>query len=241
MARLRSTFAVLASTMIGAAEWGLFWTMLAGFFAIMNPIANVPVFLGLTDGLSSRQRRRIALQSTLTAFIVVSSFAASGQFIFSLFGITVAAFRLSGGIIIFLIGYKMLQGERPSAHHTVRAMRAGGVEGAPSGADGSTADVGADDHVLSVAISPLGVPLLAGPGTIAAAVGFSVGAWNKVLVTVVAVGAMCALTWLSFVTGERVVRSLGPSFLTVITRLMGLILAVVGMQMFVEGFHEAGL
>ena len=78
-------------------------------------------------------------------------------------------------------------------------------------------------------------------GTIATAIGFSVGTWNKVLITTFAIGVMCALTWLSFVTGERVVRLLGPSFLTVITRLMGLILAVVGMQMFVEGFHEAGL
>ncbi|MDB4973806.1 MAG: multiple antibiotic resistance protein [Myxococcaceae bacterium] len=227
--------------MIGSAEWELFGTMLAGFFAIMNPIANVTVFLGLTDGLSSRERRRVALQSTLTAFVVVTCFAASGQFIFSLFGITVAAFRLSGGIIIFLIGYKMLQGERPASHHTVRAIKAAAVQGEPSVGDSATVDIGANDHVLSVAVSPLGVPLLAGPGTIATAVGFSVGAWTKVLITIAAVGVMCALTWLSFVTGERVVRSLGSSFLTVVTRLMGLILAVVGMQMFVEGFREAGL
>ncbi len=152
------------------ADWSLLGTMLAGFFAIMNPIANIPIFLGLTDGYSAQARRRVALRSTLIAFITVAAFTVLGQLIFSMFGITIAAFRIAGGVIIFLIGYQMLQGQMSTAHQTPR-MRDARVSDA--GARPSKPSAIDDEGMLSVAISPLGVPLLAGPGTIVTAIGFS--------------------------------------------------------------------
>ncbi|MEI9948826.1 MAG: MarC family protein [Pseudomonadota bacterium] len=218
------------------ADWSLLGTMLAGFFAIMNPIANIPIFLGLTDGYSAKARRRVALRSTLIAFITVAVFTVLGQLIFSMFGITIAAFRIAGGVIIFLIGYQMLQGEVSAAHQTPRMRDAGGGEASgrpsrPSGID--------DEGMLSVAISPLGVPLLAGPGTIVTAIGFSAGHWRHAALSLVAFALLCATTWFGFVAGERSVRYLGNSFLTVITRLMGLILAVVGTEMLLTGLRAA--
>lgn len=221
---------------MNSADWSLLGTMLAGFFAIMNPIANIPIFLGLTDGYGIESRRQVALRSTLVAFGTVTVFTVLGQLIFSMFGITVAAFRIAGGVIIFLIGYQMLQGEVSSAHRTRRireasAGEAGSPPSAPAGID--------EEGMLSVAISPLGVPLLAGPGTIVTAIGFSAGHWRHAALTLFAFALLCVTTWCGFVAGERLVRYLGRSFLTVITRLMGLILAVVGTEMLLTGLHGA--
>src|SRR5262245_43163654 len=135
------------------ADWSLLGTMLAGFFAIMNPIANIPIFLGLTEGYGVEARRRVALRSTWIAFCTVAVFTLLGQLIFSMFGITIAAFRIAGGVIIFLIGYQMLQGEVSPTHQTRRARDASaepsGTSSRPSRFD--------DEGMLSVAISPLGV------------------------------------------------------------------------------------
>ena len=220
-------------------DWSLAGTMLAGFFAIMNPIANIPIFMGLTEGYTAEARRRVALQSTLTAFGVVATFTLLGQVIFSLFGITIAAFRLAGGVIIFLIGYRMLQGEGSPTHHTARTQDAEGSPTSHPSRPSSRFSLIDERGMLPVAISPLGTPLLAGPGTIVTAVGFSAGTWRNAVITLLTFALLCITTWVGFVAGERMVRSLGHSFLTVITRLMGLILAVVGAQMLIQGLKGA--
>jgi len=221
---------------MNSADWSLLGTMLAGFFAIMNPIANIPIFLGLTDGYGVEARRRVALRSTLVAFGTVTVFTVLGQLIFSMFGITIAAFRIAGGVIIFLIGYQMLQGEVSSAHRTRRIREASGDEASPRPSTPAAID---EEGMLSVAISPLGVPLLAGPGTIVTAIGFSAGHWRHAALSLTAFALLCVTTWFGFVAGERSVRYLGRSFLTVITRLMGLILAVVGTEMLLKGLRGA--
>lgn len=221
---------------MNAVDWSLLSTMLAGFFAIMNPIANIPIFLGLTDGYGAGARRRVALRSILVAFFTVTVFTVLGQLIFSMFGITIAAFRIGGGVIIFMIGYQMLQGEVSPTHQTPRVRDASVGEG---GARVSRAPSIEDEGNLSVAISPLGVPLLAGPGTIVTAIGFSAGHWRHAALSLFAFALLCATTWFGFVAGQRFVRYLGRSFLTVITRLMGLILAVVGTEMLLVGLKAA--
>jgi multiple antibiotic resistance protein len=216
----------------------LFATVFAGFFAIMNPLANTPIFLGLTSDADEKQRRAIATQATLVAFVVVALFSALGQVIFNAFGITVAAFRIAGGIVVFMIGYRMLQGEHSKVQHTKRAR-----DLARNGEPSTQEDTGSDTELgeLSVGVTPLAVPILAGPGTIATAVGFTgSGSWTKVAVTIFAFGLLCLGTWLCFVMGQKLVSFLGRPFLTVVTRLMGLILAVIGVQMFLHGIQAAG-
>lgn len=217
----------------------LFATVFAGFFAIMNPLANTPIFLGLTADLDGKQRRAVATQATFVAFIVVSLFAALGQLIFTTFGITEAAFRLAGGIVVFMIGFRMLQGEHSKVQHTEQARHlARGEDDTESRASETEMTSGE----MSVGITPLAVPILAGPGTIATAVGFTgAGSWTKMAVTIFAFGLLCLGTWVCFVMGEKIVKFLGNAFLMVVTRLMGLILAVIGVQMFLHGLHEAGL
>lgn len=194
-------------------------TVFAGFFAIMNPVANTPVFLALTAEDDRATRRAVARRGVVYAFIIVAIFAVAGQLIFKLFGITLPAFRIAGGILVFGIGYSMLQG-RPSPSHSAAE---------PTSSDRREAE-------LSVAISPLAMPILAGPGTITTAMSFVAdGSLLHIAVTVATFACLCGISYVLFVSGERLVRFLGANAIGAVTRLMGLILAVIGVQMFVDG------
>ncbi len=198
-------------------------TVFMGFFAMMNPIANVPIFLGLTSDDDEQTTSAVALRSLMLAFLIVTIFSIAGKIIFDLFGITLSAFRIAGGLLVFLIGFHMLQGNHSSVQH-------------PSEEDRQKSRKAA----LSVAVSPLGMPILAGPGTITTAVNFSAGGGlMKIVVTVVVFALLCVITYVLFIFGEKLVRYIGASALGVITRMMGLILAVVGTQMVIEGLHGA--
>lgn len=193
------------------------------FFAIMNPIANSSLFIGLTSGLDSPTRRLIALRAVFVAFIIVSLFAIGGREIFSVFGITLPAFRIAGGIMIGMIGYKMLQGEQSSVH-------------TPSEEDNEESK----NAVVDMAITPLGIPVLAGPGTIATAMNFAAESTLAEIVRVVsAFGLMCAVTFVAFIGGQWLTRVLGQNAIKVVSRLMGLILAVIGVQMLIDGIQGA--
>ena len=195
-----------------------------GFFAIMNPIANTPVFLGLTAEDDSATRRKIATRSLVVCAIIIIVFCAVGKYIFELFGITLPAFRITGGLLVALVGFHMLQGgDHSSVQHPSAEDKAASSEAA-----------------LDVAISPLAMPILAGPGTIATAMNFaSAGTLTEFLVTVVAFLVLCLITWVFFVSGERFVKFIGDNGIKVVTRLMGLILAVIGVQMLIAGISGA--
>ncbi len=205
-----------------------FGTIFMGLFAIMNPIANVPIFLALTDGDDAETRRTVARRSVLLAFLIVVVFALTGKLIFELFGLTFPAFRITGGLLVVVIGFQMIHGNHSLAQHPNTAEKSSSREAA-----------------LSVAVTPLAMPILAGPGTIATAMNFSAkGGFMAVGMTIAAFAFLCFLTNAAFQGGERLVAFLGTAALGVITRLMGLILAALGVSMLIEGiqgaFHLAG-
>ena len=197
-------------------------TALMGFFAIMNPIANTPVFLGLTADDDPATRKAVARRSLLLALAIIILFVLAGKLIFELFGITLPAFRITGGILVFAIGYSMLHGEQSRVHQP-------------------GADVAADREAqLSVAVSPLAVPILAGPGTIATAMNFAADrSPTHLLITVGSFALICIISYGFFVSGERLIRYVGSNAVNAVTKMMGLILAVIGVQMFIEGAHGA--
>ncbi len=194
-------------------------TVFMGFFAIMNPIANTAVFIGLAGEEDRSRQKKIAAKSLFIAFVIILLFAILGKIIFHLFGITLPALRITGGILVFIIGYHMLHGQSSSLHKP-------------------------DTHNDSdVAISPLAVPLLAGPGTIATAMNFSAsGGWLNISVTISMFAVLCLVTFLFFLSAQKIVTLIGNSGLSIVTRLMGLILAIIGTQMFITGvlviFHK---
>jgi len=198
-------------------------TVFMGFFAIMNPIANVPVFIGLTRDDDERTTAAVAARSLLLAFVIVVLFSVAGKLIFELFGLTLHAFRITGGLLVFLVGFHMLQGNPSSVQHpkSVENHR-------PS------------PEALGVAVSPLAMPILAGPGTLATAMNFaSGGGIAELLVTIAMFAVLCVITYLLFIFGQRLVVRCGPSLLGVITRMMGLIIATIGTQMVIQGVQGA--
>ncbi len=191
-------------------------TVFLGYFAIMNPLANTAVFVGMTSQLTNSERVRTARKAILLTFIIIVLFAVLGKTLFHFFGITLPALRITGGILVFIIGYHMLHGESSSLHTH----------------EGEDPD--------DIAISPLAVPILAGPGTIATTMSFSAsGGWTEVLTTVGVFALLSIITFLCFVFGQRLVQFVGENGLKIVTRLMGLILAVIGVQMLIEGIYGA--
>lgn len=182
------------------------------FFAIMNPIANTAVFYGLTANEDRSGQAKIAAKSIVITFILIFLFAVLGKAIFHLFGITLPALRITGGILVFLVGYHMLHGSNSKLH---------------------TAQGNED---TDIAISPLAVPLLAGPGTIATAMNYSAaGGWMEITVTVLMFAVLCLITYLCFISSAKILALIGESGIGIVTRLMGLILAVIGAQMGIAG------
>ncbi|NMP17611.1 MarC family protein [Thalassotalea sp. Y01] len=187
-------------------------TVFMAFFAIMNPIANTAVFAGLTGGMNKQQQTNSALKSLFITFSIILMFCLLGKSIFHLFGITIPALRIAGGILVFLVGYHMLQGKSSSMH---------------------TSDESADSDI---SVSPLAVPLLAGPGTIATAMNYSAsGGWLEISITIVVFLALCVITFFCFIFSSKIILLVGENGLGIVTRLMGLILTVIGVQMLITG------
>jgi len=122
--------------------WSYALTVFMAFFAIMNPIVNIPIFVRLTDFQIQNKKKELAKTSCIVAFLIVLAFILIGKYIFQVFGLTIPAFKVFGGILIFIIGFEMLQSKKNISHVDTTASF--------------------DD---SVAISPLAIPILAGPGT----------------------------------------------------------------------------
>ncbi len=193
-----------------------------GFFAIMNPVANTPIYVALVEKFDEPQKRAVARRSVLTAFVVVAAFCVAGKLIFELFGLTLPAFRITGGILIFWVGFELLLGRFAKVQTAMTEGRA-----APG------------DSVMRVALSPLAIPILAGPGTIATAMNFAAGSILTVATTVAIFGVMCVVTYLFFVYGREFIEFLGANVVRIISQLMGLILAVIGTEMIILGVKGA--
>ncbi len=187
-----------------------------GFFAIMNPIANTPVFLGLVGNESKENKQKIAITACITAFLIVVAFILAGKYIFELFGISIPAFKVTGGLLIFYVGFEMLMSKKSAVH--------------------SSQDTGGNN----LAISPLAIPILAGPGTIVTAMNYVTHATLVHVGIVIAVFAvMIALTYIAFSLSDWIIKKVGNNLITVIGKLMGLILAIIGTGMVIGGIKLA--
>ena len=209
-------------------------TVFMGFFAMMNPIANTAVFVGMTGNQTPQQRRNTAIKALATAFFIIAAFCLLGKGIFNVFGITLPALRLAGGILVFLVGYHMLQGSASKLHSTAPTTSSAGNDAA------SEESNDAQDDGKDIAISPLALPILAGPGTIATAMNYSAsGDVLHIVITIAAFATLCLITFVCFLFGPKLVDKIGESGISITTRLMGLILTVIGMQMLIQGVHDA--
>ncbi|MFC1731016.1 MarC family protein [candidate division KSB1 bacterium] len=197
--------------------WMFSISVFAGFFAIMNPIANVPIFVGLTEKTDKKSKLKIAKTATITAFIIVAVFIIIGKYIFEIFGLTIPAFKITGGILVFYVGFEMLQSKKSSVHHQNNI-----------------------DYNEGISISPLATPILAGPGTIVTAMNFTTSAsFFHIFIILLIFLFMIIMTYLAFISSDFLVKIVGRNKIVVIGKIMGLIIGIIGTNMVVEGIKMA--
>jgi len=188
---------------------------------IVDPIAVVPTYLVITSSQSTAQRRATAARACIAATLLLVTFAAMGRAIFGLFGITMPAFRIAGGLILWLVAMDMLHGTRSTQEGTAEITEATVKE--------------------DVAITPLAMPMLAGPGAISTVMVLSGQARTTPQTIVVYASILLALliAWATLRAAERLVLRMGQTGIRVMTRLMGLLLAAIAVQFVITGVREA--
>jgi multiple antibiotic resistance protein len=197
---------------------------LSSIFFLVDPFAALPTFLAITEGADPVRRRRVAGKGALTALIVLGTFAFTGEAIFRLFGITLPAFELAGGIILLLIGLDMLQAKRSATQE-------------------AAGDTVAAAQKEDAGIVPLGVPMLAGPGAITSVmvlVGQVQSHWQMaaILISIALTELIC---YLVLGHSSLVVRVLGETGIRILVRVMGLLLVALAAQYFVNGLADLGV
>lgn len=189
------------------------------FFAINSPPGNIPIFLSLTKAADGKTKKKISRKATFTAFIIVTGFIILGKYIFDLFGITIPAFKITGGILIFFVGFEMIRAQESSIDNQSEINFNEGIS-----------------------ISPLAIPILAGPGTIVTAMNYVTNAsYIQLGIIIVMFALIMYLNHLAFISSEYLVRYIGKNKIIVIEKIMGLIIAIIGTSMFIEGVRLAFL
>jgi len=199
---------------------------LSSIFFLVDPFAAIPSFLAITQSADPVRRKRMARKGALTCFIVLTSFAVGGQLIFRMFGITLPAFEVAGGLILLLIGLDMLEARRSPTQE------------AKGDAEEATAKEDAG-------IVPLGIPMLAGPGAISSVmvlVGQAPSLWHWEMAAILGSITLTSLISYWVLAGaSRVRQVLGETGIRILVRIMGLLLVALAMQFFVNGLTDLGL
>lgn len=196
-------------------EFGLL--CFTALFAMVNPFGIAPVFQPMTHDMSRAQAQKVALRASVTALFLLVFFAVAGTFVFSFFGVSVSSLRIVGGIIFFLLGYELLQAK-------LSRMKTDRIE---------DPDAWSND----IAITPLAIPILCGPGAIANVIILmhdAAGA-GQVAALLLAIVVVMIINYLGLVGASRMLGFLGDSGNKVMMRIMGLIVMVIAVEFFVAG------
>ncbi len=202
--------------------FALFTTALVSFLVIIDPPGCAPIFASLTAGTSADHRRKMAVRSSLIALGILLFFALLGRPLLHTLGITLAGFRLAGGIMLFIIALEMVFEKRTAR----REERANAVEAE-----------GAED----ISVFPMAIPMIAGPGSIATAM-LLVSRAEGLAETAAVLGAMTlviALTLLSLLAAGPLMRLIGAKLEAMITRILGVILAALAAQFVIDGLKQS--
>lgn len=204
--------------MTGLAQFALI-TFTSMLF-IVDPIAVIPTYLVITQGETYAHRAVTARRACIAAGLLLCGFALGGRLIFELFGITLPAFRIAGGLIIGLVARDMIRGER--------------------GTQETTAEIVEGQEKDDVAITPLAMPMLAGPGAISTVMVLAgqANTMGKTAVVYASIVLTMTISWITLRVGERLLAKLGQTGIRVMMRILGLLLAAVAVQFIITGIKE---
>lgn len=200
----------------------LYDTLLNALVTLMvtiDPPGLAPLFLALTRGMNRKERGQVALRASITAFVVLTIFAVAGAQILALFGITIGAFRIAGGLLLFWIAFEMIFEKRQERHEKSATVAI------------------TKDHIRNIAAFPLAIPLIDGPGAISATI-LLAGTLSEPTSRLALIGIILiciAASYVVFFLAERVDRFLGETGRSILTRLLGVILAALAVQFVADG------
>lgn len=186
------------------------------YFAIINPMGVMPVFMTMTADISEKQRRRTALKAVFTAFITLMLFAFAGQLLFKFFGISVHGFRIVGGVIFFIMGYDLLQARISKIKMDEEMVT---------------------KYVDDISITPLGIPIIAGPGAITNSIVLMEDSQSFELkfVLILTIVLTLFITWIVLLSSGKLLQVIGPTGNKIMMKLMGLIMMVIAVEFFFAG------
>ena len=201
-------------------SWDYLKTALVTLLVTLDPPGLAPIFIGLTIGMSGSQKREVALRASLIAFVILAGFAFGGRFVMGALGISMPAFRIAGGLLLFYIAFDMVF-ELSGEHKQELASKAVSV-----------------DHVRNVAAFPLAIPLMAGPGSITATMllaSRATGQYAELAGLMAIVAFAIAISYAVLMLADRVSGVLGSTGKIVLTRMLGVVLAALAVQFVVDG------
>jgi len=200
--------------------WEFALSTLVSIFAIINPMGAVPNYVALTSEFTSEEKKRVVKKAVIVAFFVLVLFTLAGHLVFEFLNITLPAFRVAGGAVLFLIAMDMVRGNTPHAKLNPREKEE-------------------NLEKEQVGVIPLGVPLLAGPGAITTVmIAVSDGEPNRLvaaLVVVLCVSFVLSFGYIVLRNSDRIFDRIGRTGTKIFSRLMGLLLAAVAIQIIADG------
>ena len=203
-------------------EWLSFSLLsLSAIFFVVDPMGAVPVFMAMTRNDSPEKRRDMARRAAIAAFFVLTTFAVAGTLIFKVFGVTLGAFKVAGGILLLLTSIEMLRAQPQRTRVTPEEQREG-------------------TEKEDVAIFPLAIPLLAGPGSIATVTALMGRAGRKLFAVpvILSIAVTCLASYAMLVAADRISQFLGVTGLNVMNRVIGLIIGALAVQFMFDGVRD---
>ncbi|RRJ85447.1 MarC family protein [Aestuariirhabdus litorea] len=196
-----------------------FLLCVTSLFTVVNPLSVTPIFTSMTSQLDRKITRRVAGKATLTAAIILVLFAITGEFVFRVFSITVDSLRIVGGVIFFIMGYEMIQARLSRIRFDKDNLHE------------------MESYTQDIAITPIAIPLIAGPGAIASVIILmsTHGGVEYHLVLFVSIALVSLVTYLFLLFATPIMDRLGESGNKVLLRIMGLIVMVIGVEFFISG------
>jgi multiple antibiotic resistance protein len=201
-------------------DWSFALVVFTGLFAIINPIGNAPIFISFVEHLNKQEQKAIALKAVSVGFIILTVFVIFGYALFNVFNISIQAFRITGGLLIIKVGFDMINSKSKDPATSIEQ-------------NSEIKDTG-------FAISPLATPILVGPGTLSTAVSF-VGVGNKIensIIIICSSAIILTVAYFVFISSTTLVAKIGKEALNVVTKIMGLLIASIGIQMIITSIEE---
>ncbi len=196
----------------------LFLLYFTSFITLMNPLGVMPLFLAMTSDLSRRQQRATAVKALITAFFTLVLFAFAGQLLFRFFGISVAGLKVVGGVLFFIMGFDMLNARVSRLKTTSKNVK---------------------KYVDDISVTPLGIPMIAGPGSITNAIVLMDQSQDSItkLLLISSILVVCVTVLIVLLSGAKIIRFLGDTGNKVMMKLMGLIVMVIAVEFFFTGIE----